>query len=63
MVEVKLSGKPLAQRVQDRTKNSGEGAGTNPDVTVQTGNSPNRTFTNIHHTTNKQSGGDTGGKR
>jgi hypothetical protein len=47
MVEVKLSGKPLAQRITDRLANSGAGA--KPDLSVQQGNSPQRTHTNIHH--------------
>jgi hypothetical protein len=38
---------PMAQRIADRLKNSGEGAG--PDVTVTKGSGPTRTHTNIHH--------------
>jgi hypothetical protein len=37
----------MAERVNKRLRNSGEGA--NPDVTVTRGSSPNRTMTNIHH--------------
>jgi hypothetical protein len=37
----------MAERVNKRLRNSGEGA--NPDVTVTPGSSPNRTITNIHH--------------
>jgi hypothetical protein len=33
-------------RIASRLKNSGEGA--KPNTTVQTGNSPNRVFHNIH---------------
>jgi hypothetical protein len=33
-------------RVASRLRNSGEGA--NPDVSVQKGSSPSRTFTNLH---------------
>ena len=47
MTEVKLSGKPLAQRIADRMKNSGADA--NPDLSVKTGEGPTRTHTNIHH--------------
>lgn len=37
----------MADRINKRSRNSGEGA--RPDVTVQQGNSAQRTFTNIHH--------------
>jgi hypothetical protein len=45
--EIKLNGPSMEQRIADRQKNSGAGA--NPDVSVQKGNSPQRTFHNIHH--------------
>jgi hypothetical protein len=47
MAEVKYSGKSPEQRISDRLKSSG--AGTNPDVMVKKGESPNRTITHIHH--------------
>jgi hypothetical protein len=40
----------MAERVNKRLRNSGEGA--NPDVTVTRGSSPNRTHTNLHHSAN-----------
>ena len=49
MPDIKLTGKPMDQRISDRLRNSGEGKDVRPDVTVQKGNSPLRTFTNIHH--------------
>jgi hypothetical protein len=39
----------MAERVNKRLRNSG---GDHADVTVQRGNSPNRTFTNIHYAAN-----------
>ena len=39
----------MAERINKRLANSGRGAGTNPDVTVQTGDSARRTFSNLHH--------------
>ena len=45
--EIKISGPSMEERIAARLKNSGAGA--NPDVTVQKGNSPQRTFHNIHH--------------
>lgn len=47
MPEVKLTGKPLAQRITDRLRPSGEG--TNPSVVVQKGDGPTRTITHVHH--------------
>jgi hypothetical protein len=49
MADVKLtSGEgDMKARIDKRLRNSGEGA--RPDVTVKQGNSPLRTFTNIHH--------------
>jgi hypothetical protein len=44
--DVKLSGKPMQDRVSDRLKNSGAGA--KPDVSVQKGEGPTRTHTNLH---------------
>jgi hypothetical protein len=52
MVEVRLrpdQPQSMEARVNKRLLNSGTGMGTNPDVTVQTGNSARRTFHNIHH--------------
>jgi hypothetical protein len=49
-VEVKTSGDhpaSMAERVSKRLRNSGAGA--NPNVTVQKGDGPTRTHTNIHH--------------
>jgi hypothetical protein len=48
-VEVKTSGDhpaSMAERVSKRLRNSGAGA--NPNVTVQKGEGPTRTHTNIH---------------
>jgi hypothetical protein len=47
MTEVKLNGPSMAQRIADRTANSGAGA--KPDVSVKTGEGPQRCHTNIHH--------------
>jgi hypothetical protein len=50
MPEIKTSSDhpaSMAERVNKRLRNSGAGA--KPDVTVQTGNSPQRAFHNIHH--------------
>ena len=58
MVETKLSGPSMEQRIQNRLRNSGEGAGTTPDVTVKTGNSPLRTFHNIHNAAGNQARGE-----
>ena len=52
--EIKLTGKPLEQRVTDRLRNSGVGDGTSPDVTVSKGEGPLRTHTNIHHAPGNQ---------
>jgi len=40
----------MADRVTKRLRNSGDVK--HADVTVQKGSSPNRTFTNIHHSAN-----------
>jgi hypothetical protein len=56
MVEVKYrtdKGGP-EQRVVDRLKNSGDAK--HADYVVQKGNSPERAFTNIHHSRNQQYG-------
>jgi hypothetical protein len=47
-------------RINSRLRNSGEGA--NPDVTVQKGSSPNRTFTNVHNNPNKSRDEGKGGR-
>jgi hypothetical protein len=54
MADVKLTSDKgyMAKRINDRLRNSGEGA--KPDVTVQKGNSPLRTFTNIHHSASNE---------
>jgi hypothetical protein len=46
MVETKLSGPSMAERIANRMKNSGEGA--NPDISVTKGTGPTRTHHNIH---------------
>jgi hypothetical protein len=63
MVEIKLTGKSLEQRVSDRLANSGVGSGTQPDVHVVKGEGPLRTHTNIHHTPNKTRGNADRGDR
>ncbi len=45
MAEVKLSGKPLEQRIADRLRNSG---GENADVKTKHGDGPTRVFHNLH---------------
>jgi hypothetical protein len=50
MVEIKTCGDhpaSMAERVSKRLQNSG--AGSMPNVTVQKGDGPTRTHTNIHH--------------
>lgn len=52
MVEIKLRDdqpQSMSERINKRLRNSGTGMGTQPDVTIQTGNSARRTFHNIHH--------------
>jgi hypothetical protein len=61
MVDVRLSGKPMAQRIADRLRNSGDG--TNPDVHTQQGTSPRRVHHNIHNSWNAQTGVRNVGKR
>ncbi len=46
MAEVRLTGKPLEQRVADRLKSSGEG--TNPAHVMKHGDGPTRTITHVH---------------
>jgi hypothetical protein len=47
-MEIKLTGKPLAQRVADRLKGSA-GDNSGADVTTHHGSGPTRTITSIHH--------------
>jgi hypothetical protein len=47
MVEVKLTGKPLEQRLSDRLKNSGDEK--NADIVTKHGEGARRTFHNIFH--------------
>jgi hypothetical protein len=49
MPDIKLTSDKgsMDKRINDRLRNSGEGA--RPDVTVQKGTGPTRTHTNIHH--------------
>ena len=41
------AGKSAAERIASRLRNSGAGA--HPDESVQKGDGPTRTFTNVHH--------------
>jgi hypothetical protein len=61
MVETKLTGPSMEERIAKRLLNSGEGA--KPATCVQTGTSPQRVFHNIHATPNKQTGSGEGSKR
>ncbi len=45
-------------RIAGRLRNSGEGAGTTPDVIVKAGNSPLRTFHNIHNAAGNKARGE-----
>jgi hypothetical protein len=47
MVDLKLTGKPMQDRISDRLKSSGEGA--KPDLMVKKGDGPTRTITHLHH--------------
>ena len=47
MPDIKLTGKPMDQRISDRLKSSGEGA--KPDQIVRKGDGPTRTITHLHH--------------
>jgi hypothetical protein len=49
---VKLTGKPMQDRIHDRLRNSGAGA--KPDVSVQKGEGPTRTHTNLHYSSSQQ---------
>jgi hypothetical protein len=49
MVEIKHSGKSMAQRVADRLRSSGDGSGAEG---VTHGEGPTRTATHIHHNAN-----------
>jgi hypothetical protein len=65
MTEVKLTGKPLAQRIADRLQNSGAGA--KPDLTTKQGDGPTRVHHNLHHSgsaggTKLNPGEDKGGR-
>jgi len=44
--DIRLTGKPLAQRITDRLKSLGDG--TNPSVQVTHGSGPTRTITHVH---------------
>jgi hypothetical protein len=46
MVETKLNGPPMAERIAARLRNSG---GDGADAVVQKGTGPTRTITNIHN--------------
>jgi hypothetical protein len=46
MVEVKLTGKPLAERITDRLKSSCDPSA---DIHTHQGESPTRVHTSIHH--------------
>jgi hypothetical protein len=39
----------MQQRIEKRQRNSGVGKDVRPDFTVKQGNSPLRTFHNVHH--------------
>jgi hypothetical protein len=43
---LKLTGKPMQQRLDDRLQNSGSGA--KPDLTVKHGEGARRTYHNLH---------------
>jgi hypothetical protein len=55
MVETKLTGPSMEERIANRLKNSGEGL--HADHVVRKGDGPTRTFHNIVNTPNKQRGG------
>jgi hypothetical protein len=67
MVETKLSGPSMAERIANRMKNSGAGA--NPSTTVSKGEGPLRVHHNLHFSAsqsrpmNKRDDGDGGEKR
>jgi hypothetical protein len=67
MPDIKLTGKPMEQRLSDRLLNSG--GGIPADVKTQHGKGPQRVFHNIHHggtahgsTTKTPNANDRGGK-
>jgi hypothetical protein len=60
MVETKLSGPSMEQRIAARLRNSG---GDGADVVVQKGEGPTRTITNIHNSRNSAHGGRGEGER
>ena len=49
MPDLKLTGKPMQQRLDDRLRNSGSGDKVQPDQTVKHGEGARRTFHNLHH--------------
>jgi hypothetical protein len=51
MADVKLTSDKgsMQDRIHARLRNSGDGEGARPDFTVRQGNSPTRTFHNVHH--------------
>ena len=66
MVETKLTGPSMAERITARLRNSGEGA--RPSVTVTKGEGPLRTHHNLHFSANqsrpmnKRNDSDEGGR-
>ena len=56
MVELRLKGKSMEQRVADRLKNSGDTA--HADHHAAHGTGPERAHTNIHNTRNQSYGED-----
>jgi hypothetical protein len=58
---VKLTGKPMEQRISDRLKSSGEGA--NPDQIVRKGEGPTRTITHLHHSATNETKSSKKGSR
>jgi hypothetical protein len=59
MVENRLTGKSMEQRIADRLKPSGDAA--HADHHAVHGTGPTRTHTFIHHTRNQQEGPDAKG--
>jgi hypothetical protein len=47
MPNIKLTGKPMQERISDRLKSSGAGA--KPDQMIKKGDGPTRTITHLHH--------------
>jgi hypothetical protein len=56
MVELRLKGKSMEQRIADRLKNSGDAA--HADHHAVHGTGPERAHTNIHNTRNQSYGED-----